>query len=230
MSEDECALSWLSWILLPPEQVPSWLGDPLMWCYGLPEDMASFPRPTNWVGDAMFTGGANSDHQVANRAVQNSNTGFAISRSIATSRYLTNAQRTIDSPDSHARGNRNGNAQANKAATTRLHRTLQPLNKNTTKRQTPPESTLNQKGQAAPQKSSGKKNINDEKMHLQKNNNDSDCTGMVCLQGGVAAGFWPCHLPGHDMPGLLPGQAASYFTHCCCCRWFSTGGETCSTA
>ncbi|DBA89409.1 TPA: hypothetical protein ACH3X1_004045 [Trebouxia sp. C0004] len=72
MSEDECALSWLSWILLPPEQkltylsrpvaeshveqqaalelyhrVPSWLRDPLMWCYGLPEDMAGFPRPTN---------------------------------------------------------------------------------------------------------------------------------------------------------------------------------------
>jgi len=63
--------------------------------------------------------------QMANRVVQNSRTGFAISRSIAASRWQTNAQRLMelpDSPDNQARGN--GYAQAKKAATTRLHRTV----------------------------------------------------------------------------------------------------------
>ena len=63
--------------------------------------------------------------QMANRVVQNSRTGFAISRSIAASRWQTNAQRPMelpDSPDNQARAN--GHAQAKKAATTRLHRTV----------------------------------------------------------------------------------------------------------
>ncbi len=63
--------------------------------------------------------------QMANRVVQNSRTGFAISRSIAASRWQTNAQRPMelpDSPDNQARGN--GLAQAKKAATTRLHRAV----------------------------------------------------------------------------------------------------------
>ncbi len=44
--------------------------------------------------------------QMANRAVQNSETGFAISRSIAASRWQTNAHRAMklpDSPDNQAR-------------------------------------------------------------------------------------------------------------------------------
>ncbi len=63
--------------------------------------------------------------QMANMVVQNSRTGFAISRSIAASRWQTNAQRPMelpDSPDTQATGN--GHTQAKKAATTRLHRTL----------------------------------------------------------------------------------------------------------
>jgi len=31
---------------------------PLVWCYGLREDMACFSRPTNWAEAAMFTDGA----------------------------------------------------------------------------------------------------------------------------------------------------------------------------
>ncbi len=67
----------------------------------------------------------NDVKQMANRVVQNSRTGFAISRSIAASRWQTNAPRFMeipDSPDNQARGN--GHAQAQKAATTRLHRTV----------------------------------------------------------------------------------------------------------
>ncbi len=63
--------------------------------------------------------------QVANRVVQNSRNGFAISRSIAASRWQTDAQRpteVLDSPDIHATGN--GRTQSKKVATTRLHRTL----------------------------------------------------------------------------------------------------------
>ncbi len=63
--------------------------------------------------------------QMAHRVVQNSRIGFAISRSLAASRWQTNAQRPMelpDSPDIQATGN--GHAQAEKAATIRLHRTL----------------------------------------------------------------------------------------------------------
>ena len=63
----------------------------------------------------------NDVKQMANRVVQNSRTGFAISRSLAESRWQTNAQRPMEIPDSpDIQATRNGHAQARKAATTRL--------------------------------------------------------------------------------------------------------------
>ena len=58
--------------------------------------------------------------QVANRVMEKSRTGFAISRGIAASRWRTNAQSPIevpDSPDAQATENRHTNSQ-----TARLHR------------------------------------------------------------------------------------------------------------
>ena len=60
--------------------------------------------------------------QVANRVVQNSRSGFAVSRRIAASRWQTNAQSPMEVPDSpeiQATGNRH-----TKSKTARLHRTL----------------------------------------------------------------------------------------------------------
>ena len=63
--------------------------------------------------------------QMANRIVQNSRSGFAMSRSIAESRWQTNAQRPMKIPDSpDIQATENGHAQAKKAATTKLHCTL----------------------------------------------------------------------------------------------------------
>ena len=63
--------------------------------------------------------------QMANRVVQNSRTGFAISRSLAASKWQTIAQRPMKLPNSpDIQATRIGHAQAKKAATTRLHCTL----------------------------------------------------------------------------------------------------------
>ena len=63
--------------------------------------------------------------QMANRVVQKPRTGLAISRSLAASRWQTNAQRPMEIPDSPGiQATKNGHAQARKAATTRLHSTL----------------------------------------------------------------------------------------------------------
>ncbi len=35
-------------------QVPSWLRDPLMWCYGLREGMAGLSRPASWAEAAIW--------------------------------------------------------------------------------------------------------------------------------------------------------------------------------
>ncbi len=63
--------------------------------------------------------------QVANRVEQNSRNGFATDRSIAASRWQTNAQRPMEVPDSPViQATGNGRTQSKKVATTRLHCTL----------------------------------------------------------------------------------------------------------
>ena len=66
--------------------------------------------------------------QVANRAVQNSKSCLAISRSIATSRWQTNAQRPMEIPDgSDVQATGTGHTQSKKVATNRLHHKLGDL-------------------------------------------------------------------------------------------------------
>ena len=63
--------------------------------------------------------------QVASRALPDSTTGFAISRSIAASRWQTTAQRPMEIPDgSDIQATGTGHTQASKVATHRLHRKL----------------------------------------------------------------------------------------------------------